>query len=29
MILETPKTTDETGRDWDEINAEILCRLVR
>ena len=29
MILETPKTTDEMGRDWDEINAAAIRRLVR
>ncbi len=29
MILETPKGTDDSGRDWDEINAETLRRLAR
>jgi deoxyribonuclease-4 len=29
MILETPKGRDPRGRDWDEINAETLRRLVR
>ena len=29
MILETPKEKDDSGRDWDEINAEALWRLVR
>jgi len=30
MILETPKDVDEqTGRDWDEINFETLCNLVK
>lgn len=29
MILETPKGADERGRDWDEINARALRRLVR
>ena len=29
MILETPKGTDDAGRDWDEVNAETLRRLCR
>jgi deoxyribonuclease-4 len=29
MILETPKGTDDSGRDWDEINAEVLRGLCR
>ncbi len=29
MILETPKGTDEAGRDWDEVNAETVRSLVR
>ena len=29
MILETPKGTDNEGRDWDEINAETVRSLVR
>ena len=29
MILETPKGTDARGRDWDQINAETLRKLVR
>jgi deoxyribonuclease-4 len=30
LILETPKgTRDEDGRDWDEINAEVLHELCR
>ncbi len=29
MILETPKGKDDRGRDWDEINAETLRKLVR
>lgn len=29
LILETPKETDEAGRDWDEINAETIRRLRR
>jgi len=29
MILETPKKKDEHGRDWDEVNAEVLRGLVR
>jgi len=27
VILETPKGTDEQGRDWDELNAEVVRRL--
>ena len=27
MILETPKGTDEQGRDWDELNAAVLRGL--
>ncbi len=29
MILETPKGTDERGRDWDGINASALRKLAR
>ena len=29
LILETPKGRSDDGRDWDEINAEALRRLVR
>ena len=29
LILETPKGTDEKGRDWDEINARTLRKLLR
>ncbi len=29
MILETPKGLDDTGRDWDEINAAALRGLIR
>jgi deoxyribonuclease-4 len=29
MILETPKGTDDAGRDWDEINAEAIRSLGR
>ena len=29
MILETPKGLDEKGRDWDQINAAILRKLIR
>ena len=29
MILETPKGTDESGRDFDEINARRVRRLAR
>jgi len=28
-ILETPKSKDDTGRDWDEVNLETLKSLVR
>jgi len=29
MILETPKGKDDRGRDWDEINAAAVRRLLR
>jgi len=29
LILETPKGKDKTGRDWDEINAATLRKLLR
>jgi len=29
MILETPKGLDARGRDWDQVNAKTLRRLVR
>ena len=29
MILETPKGTDASGRDWDQINAEAIRKLAR
>ncbi len=29
MILETPKDLDDDGRDWDEVNAEVLRGLVQ
>ena len=29
MILETPKGTDEKGRDWDEVNAQVIRKLAR
>ena len=29
MILETPKGTDDDGRDWDQVNAEAVRSLVR
>lgn len=29
MILETPKGKDPRGRDWDEVNAQTLRKLVR
>ncbi len=29
MILETPKGADDTGRDWDEVNAAALRGLLR
>ena len=29
MILETPKDTDELGRDWDEVNAATLRELAK
>jgi len=29
MILETPKGADESGRDWDELNATALRGLIR
>jgi len=29
LILETPKGLTEDGRNWDEVNAEALRRLVR
>ena len=30
LILETPKgIRDSDGRDWDEVNAEVLYSLVR
>ena len=29
MILETPKGADAEGRDWDDVNAEAIRRLVR
>ena len=29
MILETPKGKDDSGRDWDQINAEAIRSLVR
>ena len=29
MILETPKGPDDSGRDWDEINAKTLRSLIR
>lgn len=28
MILETPKDLDEQGRDWDEVNAEVMRGMV-
>jgi len=29
LILETPKGTDQSGRDWDLVNAEVIRSLVR
>jgi len=29
MILETPKGKDKAGRDWDELNARTIRRLLR
>lgn len=29
MILETPKGTDDAGRDWDEVNARLIRDLCR
>ncbi len=29
MILETPKELDEHGRDWDEVNAEVMRGLIQ
>ena len=29
MILETPKGKDRRGRDWDDVNAETIRKLVR
>jgi deoxyribonuclease-4 len=29
MILETPKAKPRDGRDWDEVNAEVIRSLAR